>query len=87
MGGERCPEGPCNEADCTEGRNEVKEPGTGLQTAGTGLEETDDRTRCCGGSTVDKSSPPVTDPQYCAVVELHVRFALHPGRSSRLGRF
>ena len=54
MGGERCPEGPGNEADCTEGRNEVEEPGTGLQAAGTGLEEADDRTRCCGGGVVDQ---------------------------------
>lgn len=48
MGGERCPEGACNEADCTEGRNQVKEPGTGLQTAGAGLEEADARTRHYG---------------------------------------
>jgi hypothetical protein len=53
VGGERCPEGPGNEADCTEGRNEVEEPGTGLQAAGTGLEETDDRTRCSGNYYID----------------------------------
>ena len=54
MGSERYPEGTGHEAVSTEGRNEVKEPGTGLQTAGTGLEETDARTRCFGGCASDQ---------------------------------